>query len=391
VPGVRQALSRWVFSPLQGVLHRDWTRLLREAGFHVDPAYRLRGLVTGMASRANTRNARREEARYEGELHSLPVKPPLFVLGHYRSGTTYLHNLLCRDPRLGFCSYYQATFPHTFLTTEASGRRLGFLSPTRRPFDQVRVGVDEPAEDELALCSMTFLSPHMGWHFPAQWRRFRRYLTLEDVGDADRQRWKGALLSFARKLTLRHRRPLVLKSPGHTARVRLLLEAFPDARFVHIHRDPFEVFQSTRHMESRVRPLFRYQAIEPPEEPDGLILDRLRSMYAAYLRDRPRIPAGRLVEIPYADLVQEPLQTLERVYDGLDLPGFDRGREPMRRYVESLRGFTPNRHRPLGSTIRGKIRRAWRPYFEAFGYAGADGRGQGRCTSGIVARSGARG
>lgn len=390
MPDVRQALSRWVFSPLQGVLHDDWKRLLGEAAIHVDPAYRLRGLVTGMASRANTRNARREQARYGAELRSLPVEAPLFVLGHYRSGTTYLHNLLCRDPRLGFCSYYQATFPHTFLTTEASGRRLGFLSPPRRPFDDVRIGVDEPAEDELALCSMTFLSPHMGWHFPARWHRFRRHLTLEDVPDADRARWKGALLCFARKLTLRHRRRLVLKSPGHTARIRLLLEAFPDARFVHIHRDPFEVFQSTRHMESRVRPLFRYQTVDPPEETDELILDRLRSMYTAYLRDRARVPAGRLVEIRYADLVRKPLQTLEHVYSGLDLPGYTRAREPMRRYVESLRGFAPNRHRRLGRTSRGRIRRAWRPYFEAFGYAGAEGGGTERGLSGTAARSGGR-
>ena len=31
---------------------------------------------------------------------------------------------------------------------------------------------------------------------------------------------------------------IVLKSPAHTARVRVLLELFPKARFVHIIRDP---------------------------------------------------------------------------------------------------------------------------------------------------------
>lgn len=42
--------------------------------------------------------------------------------------------------------------------------------------------------------------------------------------------------------------PLLIKSPVHTARVRLVLGLFPRARFLYIHRDPYEVFQSAVHM-----------------------------------------------------------------------------------------------------------------------------------------------
>src|SRR6478736_5238392 len=34
------------------------------------------------------------------------TKPPIFILGHYRSGTTYLHKLMAYTERFGFISYY---------------------------------------------------------------------------------------------------------------------------------------------------------------------------------------------------------------------------------------------------------------------------------------------
>jgi hypothetical protein len=43
-------------------------------------------------------------------------------------------------------------------------------------------------------------------------------------------------------------KPLLIKSPVHTARVALLLRLFPRARFVYVHRDPLTVFSSAAHM-----------------------------------------------------------------------------------------------------------------------------------------------
>src|SRR5687768_18104609 len=40
----------------------------------------------------------------------------------------------------------------------------------------------------------------------------------------------------------------ILKSPPHTCRVPTLLRLFPDARFVHIVRDPYAVYPSTLHL-----------------------------------------------------------------------------------------------------------------------------------------------
>jgi hypothetical protein len=364
---LRNAASRWVFSPLQGMTLNRWSRIVGDSGIRIHPAYWPRAALTGLAAMINSAEARREERDYGERVRSTEAREPLFILGHYRSGTTHLHNLMSVDPRFAFANYYQANFPCTFLTSEGFGSRLDFLSPRKRPHDEVRMGLGTPAEDELALCADTLLSPHMSWHFPARNGHYRRYLTLREADAAEREHWKSSLRRFVQKLTVRYGRPIVLKSPCHTARVPLILETFPDARFVHIHRDPFTVYQSTRHMEVKVGPLYQFQRRDLVGLEDD-ILWRYRRMYDAYLEDRKRIPGGRLTEIPYDRLTRDPIGTLRSVYEALDLPAFDVARPLVERYLSTVNGYKTNRYAPLEPRLETRIATEWRPSFDEWGY-----------------------
>jgi len=74
---------------------------------------------------------------------------PLFVIGHWRSGTTYLHNLLSLDPSYGYCSTFQTILPGVFLGSEQTFKPLVTASiPTTRPMDDVPMGPDLPPEEE---------------------------------------------------------------------------------------------------------------------------------------------------------------------------------------------------------------------------------------------------
>src|SRR5262249_13355793 len=99
----------------------------------------------------------------------------------------------------------------------------------------------------------------MGWSFPRRADHYHRYLTFREAPAGELAEWKSALTGFVRKLAVKYGRPLVLKSPGHTCRIKLLLELYPEDRFVHIHRNPYVVFQSTRHMLRAVAPWFALQ------------------------------------------------------------------------------------------------------------------------------------
>ncbi len=208
----------------------------------------------------------------------------------------------------------------------------------------------------------------MAWHFPARAHHYaRRFLTFDDASAEERRRWIESLRTFARKLTFKYGRRLVFKSPLHTARLPLLLEAFPDARLVHVHRDPYAVFQSTRNMELEVEPLFRYQRSRLSDL-DERILRRYRDLYDTYLRNRGLVPPGHLIEVAYADLDTDPVSTLERIYSALELPPFDATREPVERYLESIRGYAKNVYPELEPRLAARIAEQWGPCFTEWGY-----------------------
>ncbi len=173
------------------------------------------------------------------------------------------------------------------------------------------LGVGMPSEDEFATCTMTGLSPYMGWCFPEECGGYDRYLTFRDAEESEVDHWKHALTTFFKKLTLRHGRPLVLKSPPHTARIRLLMGLFADARFVHIRRDPYVVFCSTKHLIQVVQPLYHLRD-GPLQDGDDRIISVYTEMYDAYFEERDLIPRGRLCEVAYEDLVREPMASSGR-------------------------------------------------------------------------------
>ena len=87
---------------------------------------------------------------------------PLFIIGHWRTGTTLLHELLILDPRHTFPTTYECLAPHHFLLTEKWLARLfTFLLPSRRPMDNMAVGFDRPQEDEFALAILGLPSPYV--------------------------------------------------------------------------------------------------------------------------------------------------------------------------------------------------------------------------------------
>lgn len=94
-------------------------------------------------------------------------QPPVFIIGHWRTGTTLLHELLILDPRHNFPNTYQCLEPNHFLLTEKFFKSyFNFLLPTRRPMDNMEAGWDKPQEDEFALCMMGQPSPYLDVAFP---------------------------------------------------------------------------------------------------------------------------------------------------------------------------------------------------------------------------------
>ena len=355
---------------LAGITAGDWWRLIRENGFDVEACYWHRAVVITALSLVNSLQRVREDRRWHDAIRDTAItEPPLFVLGHWRSGTTHLHNLLAQDTaQFAFANTYQVINPHTFLTTEAvSSRLFAGLVPATRPMDAMALSFQTPQEDEFAPCLMTGRSPYIGVSFPHREDAYGQYLSFRDASPADVAEWRAAFVWFLKKLTLKYRRALVLKSPAHTARVRLLLDMFPEARFVHIHRHPYDVFQSFRHYYDTA---MWHTYLQRPDlaSIDARILRRYTEMHDALFSDWPLIPAGRFHEVRFDDLERDPIGQIQTLYERLGLDGFAQYRPRLAAYVATLRDYQRNRFPPLAPEWRERIAHEWRRSFERWGY-----------------------
>lgn len=361
-------LHRRLFSVFAGMKVGDWLRLLEENDYAIDVAHWPRAALITLGSLSNSDQARIEEQQHSQAIAAAEVPPPLFILGHWRSGTTHLHNLLCLDRRFAYPNSFQTAFPHTFLTAEDKFAALtAFFLPERRPQDNVRVEIGMPQEDEFGLCTATLCSPYVGWMFPCREQYYERYLTMREVAEVELGRWRAGFLWFLKKLTVKHGRPMLLKSPPHTARVKLLVDMFPQARFVHIHRDPYTIFQSTRLLHDKVvvaNHLTRPTRIDPAEG----IFRRFRLMYDAYFEERRLIPPGQLCEIAFTDLEKDPVGQVRMIYEKLSLGGFDAVEPELRRYLPTVADYRKNEYPPLQAVVRQRVATEWRRAFEEWGY-----------------------
>jgi omega-hydroxy-beta-dihydromenaquinone-9 sulfotransferase len=360
--------ARHVFHPLQGMTLGDWWALLRRHRFAIDLQNSPRALVQTAFSASNSVNARIERRRFGRRIEAARVEAPLFILGHYRSGTTHLHNLLALDSQFAAPTLFQVFNPHTFLSTERMAAPVVDRIIARRRYqDEMAQGAAMPSEDEFALCAMTGLSPYLAWCFPGDGTDYDRYLTFRGVPDEEVARWEHALTTFLKKLTVRFGRSLILKSPPHTARIRLLLGLFPDARFVNIHRNPYDVFLSERHTIRVVQPILHFR--EGPLQ-DGIdrIISVYTEMYDAYFEERKLISEGRLCDVGYEDLGRDPIGVVGSIYEALGLSGFDELRPRLEGYLASIAGYRKNRHDALPEPLRCRIAHDWGRSFDKWGY-----------------------
>ena len=354
------------------------------------------------------------------DLHPSPV----FVLGHPRTGTTLLHSLLALDDRFAYCNTFCAGFPSCFLWFEGVGKRLfaGVMDETR-PMDNVKLDFDLPQEDELAtnVLSGGAVSPYMPLFLMKQEAEFRPFYAFDNKRDGRshdekennndngarhdkdenlpdeqmsvaRKQWTDAFLWLCRKLTLRATKtsplpsntttpkPLLLKSPVHTARIRLLLNLFPDAKFVYIHRHPFDVFRSAAHMADTT---YWYTYLNSPtdEEIQEFILRQYEILWERYEEGRELLLSlpntnsnetntDRLVEISFEELTASPIETLQNLYRRFGWEReWERGMEQTyRSELDGVKSFERNQHNELSDELKKVVEKRWGGSFRRLGY-----------------------
>lgn len=361
--------AKWYEGQLwSGMTAGVWLGLLARNRFAISPRRLPLFLGCSSVSVINSVLALVQHLSYGRRISQIEVPDdPLFIIGHWRSGTTMLHEMLGLDPRNRCPTTYECLSPHHYLLTEKFSRQwLPFLMPRTRPMDNMKMSFGKPQEDEAALCCLGARSTFLTVAFPNRPLQDPRYAELAALTPGELARWQAIMQRFLQTLLYRQPGQLVLKSPQHTFRIPTLLQMFPRAKFVHIVRDPYVVFPSTVHFWTKMYE--RYALTPPPyREVEEMVLQTLVQMYDSYDQARPLIPDDRFCELKYEDLVADPVGKVAGIYQQLKLGDIEPARSAMELYAQKSKKYKTNEYEP-NAERDAVVTERWKFFLERYGY-----------------------
>jgi hypothetical protein len=259
------------------------------------------------------------------ELH----KDPVFIIGHYRSGTTYLHKLLASDPQFGVLTNYDVLLPNVNLLLGTGMQPviqgiINFLKIKNPFFHNSLVMLSEAGEeDDYLMNKASVYTAYWGLVYPRRWRQWLNGTELFK-DQAYVQGWKKEYIRTLRYATYKNNgKQLVLKSPPNTERISIILEMFPHAKFIYLSRNPFHTYSSIHRMwKDAILKYYSLQRIKD-EELDEIIFGHYAHLAEQYEAYKHLIPKGNLIEVTYESLMADPLQVIRDMYSDLNLSGFD--------------------------------------------------------------------
>ena len=295
--------------------------------------------------------------------------PPIFIVGHWRSGTTFLYNVLSRSPQFAYVSPLATGLPWDFLTLGTLARPfLEKALPEGRFIDQVPVNPDSPQEDEIALASMQPVSFYHGLYFPKRFvDNFNAGIFFANCSPQDIANWQWAMIHFCQKVQLQNpKKQLLIKNPVYTARIQKLRTIWPHAKFIHIYRNPYVVFQSTLNFYTK---LFQELALQPFKQVpiQEVVLASYPKMMQTLFEDAKTLPKQDFVELQFEVFEAEPIKQLHRVYTQLELDGWETAKTACQRYLDTQKKYRKNQYAFPKETVD-QVSVYWQPFIERWNY-----------------------
>ena len=355
----KRGMSRFDQQFLAGGSFQNWITLLKENG-GVDIRYFARWLYISVVALVSYPFRLYEKAKYDSVITRTEIKsPPVFILGHWRSGTTYVHQLMAQNHDFAMVTFMHTMIPELYLTGTLFKAILRSSLPEKRPMDNVKIDINSVEEEEYALGN---LSPYSFYHalsFPKRMRHiFDRYVIFEDVPPTVVEKWKAIYMRFLKKLTFSSGgKQLLLKNPANTSRIPVLLEMFPDAKFVHVYRNPYVVYSSTMNWLDKELVLTALQDVDEEVIREQTMIN-YEKMMRCYIEDRHLIPEGNLVELKFEDVEANPLAEMEQIFNQLNLELTPETHERIKALIKAMSGYRKNRYR-LSKEARKEISDRW--------------------------------
>lgn len=258
------------------------------------------------------------------EVAQSPIKSPIIIVGHHRSGTTRLHRMMAADRRFRHLQAWEGLNPAPRIGKPDLGKEERY-----REIDEGLKGIDalfpgfnsaHPmaagwAEEEMLLQRHSFGSAALffAYNNPSYYEWFKSFDKSANYADmADHLR----LLSWSDGASEDKR--WVLKNPTHMMDLAPLMATFPDAKLVFLHRDPVQTAGSLMSM----RWLFAVQLTDQPLRAAirEMSLDLVETMARRCMKTRGRlVPQGQFIDLFYEEISRDWRQAMRRIYEFGDM------------------------------------------------------------------------
>lgn len=355
---------------LSGIRMDVWLKLLKEN--KVDKEFYPQAAVITLESAVLTPLAYLEYLLFWFPIHFTKLeKDPIYVTGFWRSGTTYLQNLLTRDPQFGwFDPVSTITFSNCILLRKPLTVVARDGLKGARAMDNLEFELDLPMEEAHGFTNLTDLSVSHMMAFPDHGKgaKYAEAIFTDALSSKDRKRFWRVYNYMLKKLTyIKGGKQLLLKSPDNTARIAFLKRAYPRAKFINIYRNPYTVIRSALNM-FRIE-MDKYALSESVS--DHYLLDRVclifERVYRRAFRDLDNLAPCDKIEIKYEDFIENQEEYLEKIYKQLGIKNYDKAYPYLKEYMDSMKDYKTNQYDYAPELIE-KVNERLGFYFERYGY-----------------------
>lgn len=291
----------------------------------------------------------------------VPV-PPLFIVGNFRTGSTFLHRLIAMDNQ----NFVPINSWEIYAAPTITQRRVMkviekidglFGSPLKRAVQWMnkerlgkipyhKIGVWEPEEDDGVFVYM--------WEGFITWFFFPSKVLMEervDFDDVIPRRRRRRMMSFYRRFLGAHSwyhakrsgrvRRVISKNPAFSPRIKSLRSVFNNAQYVHLVRDPKDTLSSALAWFSECFTWFASPKVKLP------MVEQIYHMILKWYRKTEEnlraLSPDQFITVRYPDLVKDPKGTVENIYTHFGIPLGDDFRQTLEQEAERARAHRSQR------------------------------------------------
>ena len=355
--------------PLTVTQFPAFIKLVKDNFKNIDSKYYPQLLASGGVSLLFAPIRFLERALFDIRETKEPIQGPIFITGHWRCGTTLLQYMMTRDKRFGIVDplmSYTLGFYHIL------GWAFKPLIPAQleegRPMDNMKHAMDLPLEEYILFATTEAKSVYPLNYFPQKFMEYSMNAFVGQMSDAEKKHWLKKYDKLLRKVSsLNGGKRLLLKSPDATARVGFLKEAYPDAKFVNIYRNPYTVIRSSIHLYDKIFDLWALEELPDEETMEDLVIEVFKKMYETFFEDIKLLPKDSLYEVKFEEFEKNPLEIMEDIYTSLNIADYEVARDAVEKYWKEQEGYQKNQFDYSPRLIK-KVNERLGFYFEHYGY-----------------------